>query len=432
MWKYASKLHSRRLGGPLVRHYRVLAIESSCDDSCVALLDKYLACDPPKIIGQSKSTLNSAKEGGIIPTAAHEFHQMALADLVQGFCAEHNLNSHSPPDLICCTRGPGMVGSLSAGIQTAKGLSIAWNRPLIGVHHMLGHVLTAILPKKSQPDLAPPRYPYLSLLCSGGHTMLVLLKSITDHKILINTSDIAAGDSIDKCARVLGIEGNMRGKELEKYVANIPEDLKAKFSRINTNSADNEFKLQMRLPLKGPSHLKVPDVVEFVFSQFQSTLQRFKEVNFPDQNIDKVTKQFVAYKIQETIFDHLIDRINIAFFKHGLSKNGDGELAGVRDFICSGGVAANQTLRKKLSENLTYDTNLQLSPDDMVFHFPDIALCTDNAVMIGTAGIEILENLKVKSDLKFLPIRRWPMNELLDVDGWVGVSDAEFHEIRKF
>ena len=93
-----------------------------------------------------------------------------------------------------------------------------------------------------------PKYPFLSLLCSGGHTMLVLLKSLTEHEIMIDTVDIAAGDSIDKCARELGLVGNMLGKELESYVKAIPEDLKKKFENTDTKSRDNEFKFQLSLP----------------------------------------------------------------------------------------------------------------------------------------------------------------------------------------
>lgn len=417
------------------RNYRILALESSCDDSCVALLDKHLELEPPTVIDQAKTTLNSAKVGGIIPTMAHEFHQQQFARLVYDFCKKHAITPSSSPDLVCCTRGPGMVGSLSAGLQLAKGLSIAWNKPLIGVHHMLGHALVAKLPKLSQPEVLPPAYPFLSLLCSGGHTMLILLKSITDHEIVANTNDLAAGDSLDKCARELGLVGNMLGQELEQFVKDIPLELKEEFKQISTVTRDNEFNFQLKKPLRTTKVGRFPDKLEFSFTPFLSSIKQLRDRSFQNSEFDLRTRQFLAYKIQEVLFDHIIDRLNIAFIKHGISPEfafADGKFARVRDFICSGGVAANVTLREKLFSELNYDKNLQIDRPEMQFHFPDLNLCTDNAVMIGVAGAEIFETLRVKSDYTIFPIRKWPMNELLDVDGWVPVDDEEFKRICKY
>lgn len=417
------------------RNYRILAVESSCDDSCVALLDKYLASQPPRVIDQAKATLNSAPEGGINPTKAYEYHHHALAPLVRNFCQKHRITPDSPPDLICCTRGPGMVGSLSAGLQMAKGLAVAWNKPLIGVHHMLGHALIAKLPKSTQPNVQPPSYPFLSLLCSGGHTMLILLKSITDHEIVINTMDIAAGEGLDKCGRELGLVGNMIGKELEQFVKNIPETAKEEFKRIKTHTRDNEFNFQLAKPLRSAKFDKIPDELQFTFAGFVSSIKHLRKTYYEDKEFDMRTKQFLAFKIQEILFDHIVDRINVAILKHGKAPDvefSDGKFAGVKDFICSGGVAANDRLREKLFSDLNYDKNLGIARLDMQFHYPDISLCTDNAVMIGVAGAEIFETLKVKSDLSIYPIRRWPMNELLDVDGWVKVKDEELERTCKY
>lgn len=298
-----------------------------------------------------------------------------------------------------------MVGSLSASLQFAKGLAVAWNRPLIGVHHMLGHLLVANMPSKE--NATPPSFPFLSLLCSGGHTMLVLLRSLSDHEIIINTIDIAGGDSIDKCARELGLSGNMLGPVLEKYVQNIDEDRKEKFKKAGN---DNEYGFLLTLPMRSARHKRVPDDIEFAFASFLSTLERFKKTRGP---LDEETHQFVAYKLQETIFDHIVNRINIAFIKHGNSK-----FAGVQDFVCSGGVAANSVLRQKL----------KALPGNLQFHFPALALCTDNATMIGVAGIELFEKLRIKSPLDILPIRRWPMDQILGVN-WDKVTNEEFKKV---
>lgn len=413
----------------LRRFYRVLAIESSCDDSCLALLEK-LKGKSPIIIDEMKRTLNSQATGGIVPTKAQEFHQQEIGNMILEFSGRHGLQSN-PPDVICCTRGPGMVGSLSASLQIAKGLSIGWNKPMIGVHHMLGHVLISQLPESERPNIKPPEYPFLSLLCSGGHTMLLLLKSISDHEIIIETSDIAVGDSIDKCARELGIEGNLLGKELEKYVNSIPPELVKEFLNISTETRGNEFEFKLKKPLRGPHNPVIPDTLTFSFAPFLSSIQHFKSSN----ELTERSKQFIAYKTQKLIFQHIIDRVNISLLKHGIREDsikgkivkGDKKFEGVRSLVLSGGVASNRIFRDLLQEELRL--NLLGNEEDFQFHFPDVRLCTDNAVMIGVAGIEILETLHKRTDLNVLPIRKWPMNKLLDVDGWIDMEESEIKRL---
>jgi N6-L-threonylcarbamoyladenine synthase len=383
------------------------------------------------VINQRKITLNSKQVGGIIPTAAHDFHNASIGGVVSQFCRENGVDSTNPPDLICCTRGPGMVGSLSSSLQMAKGLSVAWDVPLVGVHHMLGHIMVAKLPNRErQNEHNAPAYPFLSLLCSGGHTLLVLLKSLTDHTVVIDVGDIAVGDSIDKCARELGLTGNQLGKELEKFVNDIPQDLQNRFSKITTSSKNNEFEFLLNLPLRGPHNKPIPDKIQFDFASFLSRIQDYLKVH---PQIDETARQFLAYKIQHTIFSHIIDRINIALKKHGINKSlyehADGQFDGVTDFICSGGVASNVLLRQMLQDKLLNEKALNTQ---FKFHFPDIELCTDNAVMIGVAGIEIFETLRLKSDLSILPIRKWPLDELLTAEGWCKVDEKEFNRVTKY
>lgn len=420
----------RRLAGNLlqIRSYKILALESSCDDSCIALLEKKPDSTVPVVLDHIKRTLNSEKYGGIVPTQAHEFHQSVLGGMVLEFCERNKLNDKAP-DLVCCTRGPGMVGSLSVSLQLAKGLSLGWNKPFIGVHHMLGHVLVSKLPPTGidRNEFQPPKYPFLSLLASGGHTMLVLLRAIDDHEILIDTCDIAVGDSIDKCARELGIKGNLLGKELEKYVDQIPVELKKEFDGISTESRNNEFEFKLKLPLRGPHNPVIPENIQFTFAPFLSSIQHYMMGN----QLNERSKQFLSYKIQNYIFKHVIDRVNVALMKHGVKETkvvGDGKLRGVQDFVFSGGVASNRTFRALLKNELKSDL-LNEQDQPLKFHFPDVSLCTDNAVMIGVAAIDIFEQLKAKTDLDVLPIRKWPMNDLFKVDGWTKVNDDEFNEI---
>ncbi|KAI5955301.1 QRI7 [Candida jiufengensis] len=415
-----------------IRHYKVLAIESSCDDSCIALLERTHPNQTPTIIDHTKKTLNSAAVGGIMPTAAYTYHMSTIANMCIEFCSKHQLSATNPPDLICVTRGPGMAGSLSSSTEFAKGLSVAWNVPLVGVHHMLGHLLTSFLPTKETEQKQPPNFPFLSLLCSGGHTMLVLSKSVSEHEIIINVSDIAVGDSLDKCARELGMYGNMLGRELEKFIKNIPTEEIKEFENLQVDTRlSNKYNFKLTLPYQTPKSGKFQDdLIQFAFAQFLSNIQSYKK-NFLNSKIieDDKIKRMIAYKTQEYIFDHIIDRINLAFKKHGLDRWSDGKFIGVKDFVCSGGVAANSRLREKLFNNLNHK---EIGENPLSFHFPDLSLCTDNAVMIGYAGMEIFEKLKLKTNLNFIPIRKWPLNNLLNVESWVKVDDDEINRVCKY
>lgn len=388
------------------RSYRVLAIESSCDDACIALLNRNNGTTT--VVDHVKLTLNSTAAGGVIPTEAHGFHQYQIAKQASQFFKKHGISGENKPDLICCTRGPGMVGSLSAGLQFAKGLSVAWDKPLIGVHHMLGHLMIATLNSEDLKTHSSPKFPFLSLLCSGGHTMLVLLESIQKHTVLVNTVDIACGDALDKCARSLGFRGNMLGKELEAFVDSLTEEEKNQFLAIKTHSRDNPFNFQLSLPMRSPKHAKIPDVVQFSFASFLSTIDSYS----PPSRMEKdfVTK-FLAFKVQQIMFEHVVDRMKVAISKYSSL------LGEVNDIVLSGGVASNKTLRKMVENSL----HKEFKQRSLKFHFPEVSLCTDNAIMIGVAGIQIYENLKLVSDLSITPIRKWPLDELLKVDGWVSL-----------
>lgn len=410
-----------RLSPRLVRHarrsYRVLALESSCDDSCVALLEKQTPAGRPIVVDHYKLTLSLAAAGGIIPTAAQVFHNYTVGGLVDKMATTYNFDQN-PPDLICVTKGPGMAGSLTASIQLAKGLALAWKVPLVGVHHMLGHLLT--------PQLdVDVKYPFLSLLCSGGHTMLVYSKSVGHHEVIINTMDIAVGDSLDKCAREIGFYGNQLAREMEEYIRKNPWP-----AETTANVTEPPIDLALGLPMKGPKYPRFPDKIEFTFASFllrvQTTLKRH-----PDA-IDEKQRQYMAHHIQNMAFDHIIDRINVSLMKHGTNKKlcptADGKFDGVIDIVCSGGVAANKVLRHKLSHNLKFRETLGHEP---TFHFPPLDLCTDNAIMIGLAGIEQFEKLRIMSDMLMVARPKWPINELMD-ELWVPVDDATYDKVTKY
>lgn len=371
------------------RSYKVLAIETSCDDTCVAILDRPRKDLPPKVLVNLKDTLDSTLHGGIIPTKAHLHHQLKIGVLAREALEVSGL---SMVDLVCVTRGPGMPGSLSGGLDFAKGLAVAWQRPLIGVHHMLGHLLIPRL--ESNGKL--PSFPFLSLLVSGGHTTVVLTRGVTDHEILCDSIDIAVGDSLDKCGRELGLQGTMIAKEMEKFIDEDP--------RCKDNT---EIRMTLPNPLRNKNNRI--DVQAFSFAPFITAVK-----NNLDKPIEQYTRQQVrsmAYQTQEAIFTHILTRLIKV-----LELNAD-KLAGVRHFVCSGGVGANKRLRTILEQ--------KLSSNFTDFFYPPAELCTDNAVMIGWAAIELFESAGVHTDLEVLPIRKWPLSELLDVGGWRTFGDEK-------
>jgi N6-L-threonylcarbamoyladenine synthase len=235
-------------GHPPWRSLLTLAIETSCDDTSVAVLDVTQVSKTGQTQAElhfhKKITANNAAFNGVHPLVALESHQENLAILVAE--AIEHLPRQQLPDFISATRGPGMRSNLFTGLDTAKGLAVAWSKPLIGVHHMQAHALTprlvaalearqtAIYLSRNSAQESfiedfdhislDPEFPFLSVLASGGHTLLIQSSSLTENKIMGSTSDIAIGECLDKIARtvlpshVLLRAGNtMYGALLEKF-----------------------------------------------------------------------------------------------------------------------------------------------------------------------------------------------------------------------
>ena len=229
----ASRLASRVAISPLSflqrRHLSTLSIETSCDDTCVAILEKdhEVNTSPPKpqarLYFHEKVTSTNSNHGGIHPIVSLESHWSNLARLVDrslkhlppveqktSKTARLYLKDGSirrKPDFISVTRGPGMRSNLVCGLDTAKGLSTAWQIPIVGVHHMQAHALTPrlvhALENSTNDTIYRAAFPFLTLLISGGHTMLLKSESLISHTILATTLDTAIGDCLDKCGRAI-------------------------------------------------------------------------------------------------------------------------------------------------------------------------------------------------------------------------------------
>ncbi|KAG5358060.1 tRNA N6-adenosine threonylcarbamoyltransferase [Yarrowia sp. B02] len=347
------------------RLYNVLAIESSCDDTCAALISRDQTS--ARLVDHVKVTLDSSIAGGVNPALATAHHHQTVGPLVSRFLKKH---PDAKIDLVCATRGPGLPGCLSSGVTFAKGLAVGLGVPYLGVHHMLAHLLTPRL-FEAAPGYSGPKteFPFLSLLVSGGHTMLVLSKSLYDHTVLCNTADVAIGDALDKCARELGLKGNMLGKVMDQYC----------------RAADTPSNLwNIPIPVNNKNDIR------YSFAAFHSFVAKRKKMTQAE------TTPELALEVQSAIFNHLIRKT--ASTLDAYKK----DIASVSTLVCSGGVAANPRLRQSLEE-LCAKYKLQAV-------FPDPYWCTDNAAMIGWAGIELHED-GYRSDLEGFQKPKWPLAE---------------------
>ena len=278
-----------------------------------------------------------------------ESHQKNLSALI--LRALHVLpNTGSPkPDFISVTRGPGMRSSLATGLDTAKGLAIAWQIPLVGVNHMQAHALTSRLISAlggTSPNPAPA-FPFLSLLISGGHTLLVHSRDLTDHAILATTTDIAIGDCIDKIARLLlGPEvlkqgGDvMYGRHLERFA--FPNGSADYNYTAPTTRAEEIARKTTRWgwalipPLAETRSGSKSKAMEFTFSGLGSAVKRICEGK---EMMDENERRELAQESMRLAFEHLASRVGWAL--RDLEKNG----SMVETLVVSGGVASNVFLR---------------------------------------------------------------------------------------
>ena len=302
---------------------KILGIETSCDDTGIALIDNY------EII--ENVVLKQEHRKGVIPEYAARAHHIAIYEETKKIIKNQKL------DLIAYTKGPGLIGSLFIGSSFAKSLAFSLQVPSIGVNHLEGHLYMPYwFAKKEKKDL---EFPYLCLLVSGGHTMMVLVKSVGEYEILGETLDDAVGEVFDKVARCLGL-AYPGGPEIEK------EALKAKsFGRF-----------------KFPFSMKGRD--DFSFSGLKTAAINLIKDDFSGQD-----KADFAYDFQAHIKNMLIEKFD-AFVKK----------SNVRFAVISGGVAANKVLRSAFEEK-----SLELGVKPL---FPPIEFCTDNGLMIASLGKE--------------------------------------------
>ncbi|KAJ5100248.1 hypothetical protein N7456_006300 [Penicillium angulare] len=417
-----------------------LAIETSCDDTSVAIVEKTSKnsiVNKAKIHFLENITSDSRAHRGIHPVIALESHQENLANLVDKALAhlpaaqdgKSSINlkdgsSRRRPDLISATRGPGMRSNLFVGLDTGKALSVAWQIPMVGVHHMQAHLLTPRMVSclegsnntdSSSPEHIAPKFPFLSILVSGGHSILVHSRSLTNHKIMASSEDTAMGDTLDKAARDIvpasilqEAKSTMYGKTLEQFVfPNGPADFADYKPPINRQEElikrQSPWGWSLTTPFANTRSLQLS------FSSISSTVNKIvKERNDQLSHEERVDLGREAMRV---CFEHLASRTIIAL-EHLRLRNPDDQE--IKTLVVSGGVAANKFLMAVLRSFLEVR-----GFGHMEIVAPPPYLCTDNAAMIGWAGIEMFE-AGWRTDLSSRALRKWTLDPQADDGGILG------------
>jgi len=436
-WRVASRrtriFHPTNL--QQIRNLLTFAIETSCDDTAVAVLESNGTS--AKLHFNAKITANNGEYTGIHPVVALESHQKNLPSLIQS-AIEHLPSSEQhgkliKPDFISVTRGPGMRASLNNGVGTAKGLALAWNIPIVGVHHMQAHALTPRLcsalkhgsASDSDSAIMKPTFPFLSLLVSGGHTMLIHSASLTSHKILANTTDIAIGDMLDKAGRsilppsVLSTAKNTAyGALLESYA--FPDGHenstysppKSRREEYESCKRPSPFGWPFPLPLMVGEHGKNAKLATFSFSGIDTYVQRLVSLGW-DHGRNRLSqtpratpipdeeRRYLAKEALRVAFEHLASRIVLVLED---LKSQNRELP--TTLVVSGGVASNNFLRRLMRAFLA-----ARGFPDIEIVAPPVQFCTDNAAMIGWAGLEMYQ-AGFRTPMEFGTLRKWSLENL--------------------
>jgi N6-L-threonylcarbamoyladenine synthase len=328
----------------------VMGIETSCDETSVAVVNEKKEILSNVILSQYKE---HQKFKGVVPEIAARAHLEYIEGVARQSLSEAQVKM-SDLDAIAATSGPGLIGGVIIGSLFAKTLALGTDKPFIAVNHLQGHALSPRL----SADIS---FPYLLLLTSGGHCQIILVKGVREFELLSTTIDDAAGEALDKVAKMLDI-GYPGGPALEKCAK---------------DGCDTAFKF---------SHPKTQNPLDFSFSGLKSAALREFEKN-PNLNKNDLCASF-----QKIICDVLCERINLALTQTKAER-----------LVVAGGVSANQMLR----------TNLELTAQKhhAAFFAPALNLCTDNGAMIAWAGLENLR-LGYTSPLSFGVRPRWPLTEI--------------------
>ena len=337
----------------------ILGIESSCDETGVALV-RAVGADTPRLLAHALHTQIDMHRayGGVVPELASRDHIRRVLPLTRQVMRQAGL-ALADIDVVAYTRGPGLAGALLVGAGVACGLAAALERPTLGVHHLEGHLLSPFLAAD------PPRFPFLALLVSGGHTQLMRVRDVGDYELLGETIDDAAGEAFDKSAKLLGL-GYPGGPAL------------ARLADFGDASA-----FELPRPLWHSARL------DFSFSGLKTAV-RTQVMKLG--NVCELDRANLAAATQEAIVDVLVRKSLQAL-----------QACGLKRLVVAGGVGANARLRERL--------NAECAKRAVSVHYPELALCTDNGAMIALAAAMRLQRdpAAARPDYAFDVRPRWPL-----------------------
>lgn len=333
---------------------RVLAVESSCDESAAAVLDAQAGLLAHELFSQVE--LHRA-HGGVVPELASRDHVRRLLPLVERALASAGTTAGELHG-VAYTAGPGLIGALLTGASLARSLAYAWGVPAIGVHHLEGHLLAPLL----EPE--PPPFPHLALLVSGGHTLLIEVSAVGAYRVLGASRDDAAGEAFDKCAKLLGL----------------PYPGGPQLAALAEHGVAGVFSFP-RPMLDRPG-------LEFSFSGLKTAVLH----TVRGRKLTAQLRADVAHAVQQAIVETLTGKALRAL-----------EYTGLTALVVSGGVSANRALRARLSA--------AAAARGARVYYPRIEFSTDNAAMIAVAGLARLQAGQ-HDGLAIEAHARWPLESL--------------------
>ncbi|MFC2991258.1 tRNA (adenosine(37)-N6)-threonylcarbamoyltransferase complex transferase subunit TsaD [Halomonas tibetensis] len=338
---------------------RVLGIETSCDETGVALFDTERGLVADALYSQIAM---HAEYGGVVPELASRDHTRRLLPLIQQVLDEAGL-SRDELDAIAYTAGPGLVGALMVGAATAHGMARALGIPVLGVHHMEGHLLAPML-EEERPD-----FPFVALLVSGGHTQLVEVRGLGYYTLLGESVDDAAGEAFDKAAKMLGLD--YPGGPLVARLAEGGDATRFRFPRPMTDRPG----------------------LDFSFSGLKThTLTAIRQLDARGA-LDDQARADVARAFEEAVADTLVIKCRRALDQTGLKR-----------LVVAGGVSANVRLRERLEQ--------ECAKRDARAYYPRGRFCTDNGAMIAYVGAQRLLSGEHDDIGVMKAVPRWPMDRL--------------------
>ena len=333
----------------------ILGIETSCDETAAALLrgDENGAVVLSSVI--SSQVKLHAQWGGVVPNLAAREHLKNILPVIDEAFQKAKMKP-SDVDLIAVTAGPGLIPALLIGTNAAKTLAYVWKKPLMGVHHIEGHIYANFVGKNQKSKIKNQnleiKFPILCLVVSGGHTQLVLMKKHLDYEIIGQTLDDAAGEAFDKVARILGL-GYPGGPAVAKMATEIPS---------SKSQIPNKFEINLPRPMINSKNF------DFSFSGLKTAVL-YAVKKDPDAVKDKKYVAAMAYEFQQATIDVLVSKTIRAAKKYSPET-----------ILLAGGVSANLELREQLG--MAIEKNLP----GTLYRMPEAGYSIDNAAMIAAAG----------------------------------------------